>query len=160
MTQNKRQLKISELYAAHPPKFFDWNGKRPSIEDTGKGDLLCFENWGGRLFRSNEDSVRKAVDKFVNDYTTGCRRSEEDPAHVYTEVYNFNDLYQLLGILPTTFGEAFGYTTSEYYVQNVRFRVEFIYPSKNFIAEQFGEPILLIEPADDESYPQYYYKEV
>lgn len=160
MKQSNRHFKISDLYIAQPKKYFNWHGKLPSVEETGKGDLLCYEAWGGRLFRSDEGAVREAVDKFVDDYRMGRMRTEEDPAHVYMEVYNFNDLYYLLGILPTHFGDAFGYTTVEDYAQDITFRVEFIYPSENEIAEQFGEPILVIEPVDDESYPQYYYKEL
>lgn len=36
----------------------------PSVEDTGRGDLLCFEGTMGRWFRSSEESVARAIEEF------------------------------------------------------------------------------------------------
>ena len=155
----KRQLKIQEIMVAKPPKLFDWHGKLPTIEETGKGDLLCYETWGGRLFRDGEESVRKGVDEFVSDYQAACERAAADPTGMSVEVMNFNDLYNKFGILPTALGDAWGYNSDPDRVQDVRFRVEMIYPSTNFIAEQFGEQMLIIEPYYEDSYPDYFYRE-
>lgn len=155
-----RKIKINAIMVAHPPKNFNWRGKLPTVEETGKGDLLCYEAYGGRLFRCSEEAVREAVEKFIDDYATGCLRSAEDPAHLYVEVYNWNDLYYLIGILPTHFGDAQGYSTDpDHAIDGIRMRIEMAYPSNHYIAEKFGEPVLIIEPEDEFSYPDFYYRE-
>ena len=159
-TNNTRPgYKIEDILVAHPPKYLPWLGKHPSIEDTGRGTTLCYEAWGGRLFYSDEGAVREAVDKFVEEYADMCRRTEEDPAHEYCDVMNFNDLYALLGILPTHLGDAWGYSSSEDYAVMLQFRVEMVYPTENDIADLFGCQVLIIEPYDTRTYPDYYYRE-
>lgn len=157
---NRRPIKIVDMVKAHPPKTFNWGGRLPTVEETGKGNLLCYEAYGGRLFRSDEGAVREAVEKFIDDYSTACLRSAEDPASVYVEVFSFNDLYNLFGILPTHFGDLFGYSSTPDAVQDLKFRVELCSPKDNFIAEQFGEDVLVIEPFDAYAYPCEYYKEL
>lgn len=142
-----------------PEKQIPWLKGTPSIEDTGFGKTLCFESWGGRLFYSDEGAVREQVEKFEEDYKTECRRSEEDPAGIYAEVTNFNDLYFLLGILPTPFGDTWGYNSHPKRSRNVHFKVELVKPTENIIADLLGCQVLIIEPEDDESYPDYYYRE-
>ena len=39
---------------------------RPIIEQTGKGDLLCYESTSGRWFRSSEEFVKNEIKK-LND---------------------------------------------------------------------------------------------
>lgn len=160
MGEVKRRTKIEDIIVAYPKKKLNWlRNKHPSIEDTGRGTTLCYEAWGGRLFFSDEGAVREAVDKFVEDYAEYCRRSEEDPAQIYVEVVNFNDLYALLGILPTHLGDAWGYNSSPDYARDLVFRVEMVYPTENEIADIFGCQVLIIEPYDDNTYPDYYYRE-
>ena len=48
---------------------------RPIIEQTGKGDLLCYESNSGRWFRSSEEFVKKVIDQLnkeslFDDYDT------------------------------------------------------------------------------------------
>ena len=62
------RIKIEDILVAHPKKRLPWYGKHPSIEDTGRGNTLCYEAWGGRLFFSDEGAVREAVDKFIENY--------------------------------------------------------------------------------------------
>lgn len=160
MNEVKRRTKIEDILVAYPKKTLPWlRNKHPSIEDTGRGTTLCYEAWGGRLFYSDEGAVREAVDKFVEDYTENCRRSEEDPAQTYVEVTNFNDLYALFGILPTHLGDAWGYNSSPDFARDLVFRVEMVYPTENEIADIFGCQVLIIEPYDDNTYPDYYYRE-
>ena len=155
----KRGIKIEDILVAHPKKNLPWYGKHPSIEDTGRGTTLCYEAWGGRLFYSDEGAVREAVNKFVEDYTEMCRRSAEDPAHEFYDVTNLNDLYSLLGILPTHLGDAWGYSSSEDYALDLDYRVEMVYPTENEIADLFGCQVLIIEPYNPNSYPDFYYRE-
>lgn len=154
-----RGRKIEDIMAAHPQRRLQWCSGHPSIEDTGRGDTLCYEAWGGRLFYSDPEAVKEAVDKWIEDYNEMCRKSEEDPANAFMDVTNFNDLYSLLGILPTHLGDAWGYNSSIDYARDLIFRVEMIYPTENEIADLFGCQILVIEPYDDSSYPDYYYRE-
>lgn len=157
--RQRPRIKIEDILVAHPKKRLTWYGKHPSIEDTGRGDTLCYEAWGGRLFFSDEGAVREAVDKFVENYDEMCLRTKEDPAHEYYDVTNFNDLYSLLGILPTHMGDAWGYSSSDDYSQDLHFRVEMVYPTENEIADLFGCQVLIIEPIDQGSYPDFYYRE-
>lgn len=132
---------------------------RISVEETGRGNLLCYEAYGGRFFRSDEGAVREAVDKFVEDYVKSCQMQDEDPAHMMYEVYNFNDLYSLLGIMPTHFGDRWGYTNSEDYRVDLGFDINLVENLDEPFFDVIKEPILVIEPLSD-SYPMEYYREV
>lgn len=66
-----------------------------SVEETGKGDLLCLEGYSGRWFRSSKE----AVDRALNNFTDMIRRGE---------AVCLNDLYQELGITQTHFGYQMG----------------------------------------------------
>lgn len=132
---------------------------RISVEETGKGDLLCYEAYGGRFFRSSEKAVRKAVDTFVKNYERACRMQDEDPAHMYVEVFNFNDLYSLLGIVPSHFGEHWGYTNAEDYRVNLRFDITLVDQLTESYFERIREPVLVIELNYD-CYPMESYMEV
>jgi len=153
----KRGRKIEEVLAAHPKRRLQWCNRHPSIEDTGLGDTLCYEAWGGRLFYSDPKAVEEAVEKWIEDYNEMCRKSAEDSANAFDDVTNFNELYSLLGILPTHLGDAWGYNSSVDYARDLDFRVEMVYPNENDIADLFGCQLLVIEPRDDGSYPDYYY---
>lgn len=67
---------------------------RPIIEQTGKGDLLCYENSSGRWFRSSQDFVNDVI-KMMND------RSEKNEENLIC----LNDLLDSLGL----------YSISKYY---------------------------------------------
>jgi hypothetical protein len=84
-----------------------------------------------------------------------CRLAKEDPAHKGLDVTNFNDLYSLLGIVQTPFGDVWVYHSSPDYARDVRFRVYMAYPTKNPIADAFGCRILIIEPEEEVCYPDY-----
>ena len=71
-------------------------------EETGKGDLLCYEGYSGRWFRSNKKAVEEAEREFSNWFKEG-------------EYLCLNDFYDLLGIETTIFGNQFGYAASEDY---------------------------------------------
>ena len=70
-------------------------------EETGRGDLLCFEGYSGRWFRSSEEAVREAMERFQSY----VKENEYIP---------LNDLYTLLGIEQTHFGYEYGWLNTEY----------------------------------------------
>ena len=75
----------------------------PSVEETDRGDLLCFEGYSGRWFRSSEEAVNRAIKKFKNRFENG-------------EYLSFNDFYTELGIAQTHFGHEMGYPNNpDYY---------------------------------------------
>ena len=120
----------------------------PSIEETGNGTLLCFDGFSGRFFRSSEDAVRKALDKFNDDYV---------------ECVNYicwNDLYALLGIAATHFGYHYGYAPNNDYrnCDMLDFDITLVGKDEHF--EGMDEDVLVFEPAADWCYPYDFYMEV
>lgn len=69
-------------------------------EETGKGDLLCYDRYSGRWFRSEEDEVKKAIKEYSDMFKQGLYLS-------------LNDLYRLYGIDETDFGFQYGYAATE-----------------------------------------------
>ena len=158
--QKRPPIKIKDMVVAHPTITPKYDKRKLTIEDPGFGDTLCYEAWGGRLFFHDEDMVRDIVKRFEESYAEACLKSAEDPAGVYVEVFNYNDnLYYPLGILPTVLGDAWGYNSAIDYARDLHFNVTLTDPKTSEIAEQFGRPVLVIEPEDDDSYPDYYYRE-
>ena len=112
-------------------------------EITGRGDLLCFEGYSGRWFRSSEEAVREAMDRF-----------EE---HVKENEYiPFNDLYDLLGIEQSHFGYEYGYLNTEYDDnieagdEPIRYEINVVFEEKK------GEDVLYL---DIYTYPiEYFYE--
>ena len=155
-------FRIKDIPVAHPPKHKEhipWVNGSPSIEDTGTGDILCYEAWGARWFFASEEWVRKSVKEFCENYEDMCKRAAEDPAHQYADVANFNDLYRELGISESTLGDAWGYSTSEDYAVDLEFNMEYVYPTENELADRFGCRIFVIEVKDPSCYPDFYYRE-
>lgn len=75
----------------------------PSVEETGRGDLLCYEGYSGRWFRSSEEAVKRAIAKLNEKFENG-------------EYLSLNDFYELLGIETTHFGFQFGWAPNpDYY---------------------------------------------
>lgn len=74
---------------------------RTIAEETGHGDLLCFEGYSGRWFRCSKEWVEKAFDDLDN-LIKG------------TEYACFNDLYRFLGIEETHFGYEYGWIDTEW----------------------------------------------
>lgn len=85
---------------------------RPSVEHTGRGDLLCYDGYGGRWFRSSRQAVEEAVDHLLEQYENG-------------EWINYNDLYMLLGMAESDFGEQNGWSPSEDWKVNLGFIIDF-----------------------------------
>lgn len=132
----------------------------PSIEETGNGNLLCLDSYGGRLFRSSEKAVREAIKSFEDEYAKSCCMFDEDPAHMFMVTYNYNDLYSKLGIMPTDFGEQYGYTNVDgYRTDDLKFNIKIMDDYESTFLGVLNEPILVIEP-EYGCYPNEYYMEV
>ena len=123
-----------------------------TVELTGKGNLLVYDGFGGRLFRSSYKAVKEAVEFFIEDYEKG-------------NWLNWNDLYALFGIEQTHFGAIFGYSPSEDYKCDLMFditlvKAEEIKDSVNAITlEKYHEDVLVVEP-DPRCLPMESYMEV
>ena len=119
--------------------------KHPSIELTGNGDLLCFEGYSGRWFRSSSEAVEKAVRNLNKRFKDG-------------EYLSFNDFYEELGITATHFGASRGWVP-DYHVDDSNccpdaideINIELV-PCDDLGALPMGqflnEPVLLIEVWD------------
>lgn len=98
-------------------------------EDTGNGDLLCYDGWGGRWFYSSEDAVNMALCEYNQDFMDGTYLS-------------YNDLYKAWGIAETHFGWSWGYVPDpDYYDMPLMFSVRKV---EGFM--RLDEPVLVIEP--------------
>ena len=106
----------------------------PSIEETGRGDLLCLENFSGRLFRSSEVNVCDAVDE-AQKLISECNDF----------IYNY--LYELLGISWSDFGHRFGFPGDEGYADAKIFDTTYYETGKFCMGpDQYNaEPILVID---------------
>lgn len=75
----------------------------PSVEETGRGDLLCYEGYSGRWFRSDEVAVNEGIKRFNSRWKSG-------------EYLGLNDLYHEFGIARTHFGNQYGWANHmDYY---------------------------------------------
>lgn len=99
LAQNKEQLKLPGTgeKPKEPEKkdIAPWEGH--CIEWTGKGTMLCFDEFAGRMFYSCEDAVNQAVDALNERFVGG-------------EFLTLNDFYRFLGISRTDFGEEYGWS--------------------------------------------------
>lgn len=78
----------------------------PSVEETGRGDQLCYEGYSGRWFRSDKAAVDLAIKEFKDKFECG-------------EYLCLNDLYALFGLAETHFGFEFGYPANDDYYDSV-----------------------------------------
>jgi hypothetical protein len=74
--------------------------KTPFIVTDSGGPTLCFDQWSGRYFNSDHESIRQAV----NDFN----------AKVINETYgSLSDFWHLLDIDPTTDSDLIGWSTDK-----------------------------------------------
>lgn len=100
----------------------------PSVEETGRGDVLCLEDYSGRWFRSSEEAVRRAALEF--------KKMHDDGLYVC-----FNDLYTLLGIVETKFGYDYGFpANSDYCDEQLIIDIDYY----EGVTDRFGEPVLVL----------------
>lgn len=74
-----------------------------SVEETGTGDVLCLESFSGRWFRASIESVEEACQNLDTIYHHGFEEKGYCDACL-------NDLYSLLGIQTTYFGDKVFWT--------------------------------------------------
>lgn len=98
MAQNKDKLALPGTKAAEQEAqktdIAPWEGH--CVEWTGRGTVLCFDEFAGRMFYSCEKAVNEAVDALNERYVEG-------------EFLTLNDFYRCLGISKTDFGEEYGW---------------------------------------------------
>lgn len=133
--ENPKTKKLAEEAKTYflPPK-----NSCQTIEETGNGDLLCFEAYTGRIFRSSEEAVIDAENQLNEQYLD----EESDGEFGYA---SYNDFYYYLNIRQTQFGHEYGWTNNEdWYTKNepIEFHNERI--SKDAPGNDFGEPVYLI----------------
>lgn len=130
---------LQEIKQEIHDKQVTYNG--PSIEDTGKGDLLCLEGYSGRWFWSSKEAVeeaqRKLNEQFKND--------------IYCCL---NDFYDYLGIAQTHFGHQFGWVNNEDWYDEA-YGIEFA-NSMGFDKEK-GQTVMYI---DLNTYPMECWQEI
>jgi hypothetical protein len=123
--------------------------KHPSFEETGNGDLICFEGYSGRWFKSSEEAVREAMQRVADRFGDG-------------EYLAYNDIYDELGIVKTHFGNEFGYAPgSDFFDFNFYYDVDVI-PYEDLTPDTKpgipeGAPVLII---DIYTYPMQCWMEV
>lgn len=123
-----------------------------TIELTGNGDLLCYEAYSGRWFRSSREAVEDAIRRFNQDFEN-------------YDYVNLNTLYNHLSIMPTNFGSQFGYVNNpDYYDGKIDIFTEYV-PDGDIQFEDWlgsivisrNEPVLCINIG---TYPMECYLEV
>lgn len=117
-----------------------------SVEETGNGDILCYESYSGRWFRSSKKAVERAERALNRRFDAGAG-----------EYVCLNDFYTLLGLAESHFGFEFGWAANkDYYDGDIRFE-NAIMPAGSFM--NIPEEVLVIELTTN-SYPMAGYFEV
>lgn len=112
-----------------PDGVYKKDGDKFPAELTGNGDLLCYEGYSGRWFRSSEEAVKEAEEEYNRRFKEG-------------EYLSFNDLYELLGIEHSHFGWQFGYPDPfQYYDMGVGI----MFDNNKFFDPDIGENVLYID---------------
>lgn len=110
----------------------------PVIELTRNGNLLCYEQCGGRWFRSSKWNVEDGLAQFQGLYEN-------------IDCVNLNDLYDSLDICETTAGRQYGWN-SAIHGSGMLLRIEL----KEDGFSGMHEPVLVILP---NKIPEKNYKE-
>lgn len=120
--------------------------KGQTIEETGKGDVLCIEAFSGRIFRSSPEAVIEAQSQLIDQL---LEDSELGDAVVHGSAC-MNDYYRYLGIEESQFGWEYGWVNDEdwfYKNEPIQFSNELI--SADAPGNQYGEPVYVTEIEED-----------
>lgn len=116
--------------------------KRPTVEYTGHGDLLCYDSYCGRYFRASEEWVRQGLDRINEDL-----KNEEYP--------NLEVLHTYWNIECSEFDFKWGWCPNDEYFEELKilYELELLTdPTKSPIVAKMKEPVLWItlvtEPID------------
>lgn len=117
--------------------------KYQTIEETGNGNLLCYDHWSGRYFRSSLDAVEQAQRR-INDMI-----EDADPDILEIDP---NDVFDEYGLERTQLGTLFKLPTEEHEIHwnNVLIPVEKLDP---VTMSRYDEDLLIIE-YDQDSLPE------
>lgn len=107
--------------------------KRPSVEQSGHGNQLCYDGIGGRWFRASEDWVQQGCQKLVEIYRDGAN-------------VNYSNLYEFWNITTSDFGYRYGWSSSEDERIDLSFDVDHCGPGTS-LYEVFYEDVLLVTVA-------------
>lgn len=120
--------------------------KGQTIEETGKGDVLCIESFSGRIFRSSPEAVIEAQTKLIDQLLEDSKLGDA----VVHGAACMNDYYRYLGIEESQFGWEYGWVNDEdwfYKNEPIQFSNELI--SADAPGNQYGEPIYVTEIEED-----------
>lgn len=121
------------------------NFKRPTVEYTGHGDLLCFDSYCGRYFRASEEWVKQGLDKLNKDL-----EEENYP--------NLEMLHSYWGIEITEFDFKWGWCPDKDYFEKIEYRLTLMTdPTRYDLVDKMKEPVLYIELVDE---PIDYYMDI
>ena len=118
--------------------------KGQTIEETGHGDVLFFDIYLGRKFRSSLAHVEWAEKQINNDFHSGS-------------YVCMNDFYDYLGIEKTIIGDTLGWPANEdYYDYELETPIEF----ENIKAEDDNGELMYVIDINYETTPCNFWKEV
>lgn len=106
----------------------------PNVEETGRGDQLCYESYFGRWFRSAEADVIRQTELFADDFN-------------HCKCMAYNEYYRRLGLSFTDVAERYGYPGKpEYYDEPFQYGITTVEgwtpPGKT---EPVNESVLIID---------------
>lgn len=140
--------------------------KYQSVEDTGNGNLLCYDCWSGRYFRSSLDAVEQAQARFndMRDSDGFSIQERNGDISEYPAALSVNELFDEYGLERTQLGLQYGWPADdeEYYTHR---RIEFV---NTLIAldkldpatrTRYNEDLLVIEYGEG-SYPMECWMEI
>ena len=131
--------KVVDVLVATPPKVTGI-----TIEETGRGRTLCFDQLFGRLFRDDPACLRDICDRFCERYNDSCEKLDEDPKFENYDVTNYNELYACIGIIPSTVGDNWGWTNDQDWRVHLEFEYETI--TGGPLVQKFGEDVFCFGP--------------
>lgn len=118
-----------------------------SVEQTGNGDLLCYDHFTGRYFRSSEDAVREAICSWNDEREYGFEERNGDVRYEYDDGYSINDLYSYLDLERSQLNDMY------YFPQQHRININVVVVPVDRLdpvtMARYKEDLLVMEYADD-----------
>lgn len=124
--------------------------RHQSVEWTGNGDLLCYDHFTGRYFRSNEDAVREGISMWNDDREYEFEDRTGDIRYEYDDESDINDLYSYLNLERSQLNSMYHFPQQRRIKINLtRIPVERLDP---VTMARYNEDLLIME-YDDKSMP-------
>ena len=124
--------------------------RHQSVEWTGNGDLLCYDHFTGRYFRSNEDAVREGISMWNDDREYEFNDRTGDIRYEYDDESDINDLYSYLNLERSQLNSMYHFPQQRRIKINLtRIPVERLDP---VTMARYNEDLLIME-YDDKSMP-------